>query len=48
METEPGSVRTYIRFKYGDVEGEVLYEYFYSGLQDNISTQHINIIVADA
>ena len=84
METQPGGVRTYVRFKYGDADGEVLYEYqigpvgyiptegdtvtlpvgydeqwfkqyvvtrrhfFYSGWQDNISTQHINIIVADA
>ena len=81
---ETGSVHTYVRFKYGDAEGEVLYEYqvepvgyiptegdtvtlpvgydeqsfkqyvvtrrhfFYSGGQENISTQHINIIVADA
>src|SRR5215213_11005454 len=27
METEPGGVRTYVRFKYGDADGEVLYEY---------------------
>ena len=84
MRTEPGSVRTHVRFKYGDADGEVLYEYevgsvgyiptegetvtlpvdydekrfkqyvvtrrhfFYSEWQENISTQHINIIVADA